>query len=82
MPKKAKSKKKKSDFMKGVEESLKTPYVKKTMIKLGKGEGRAYKFMTKIREGRVSDKEEVEFIKREYGKSEKAEKKRKLTIKD
>lgn len=66
-------KQKKSEFEKGMDELLRNPYMKKTLSDLGIGKGRVYNFMTKIREGRVSDDEIVEHIKKEDKKFEKAE---------
>ena len=58
-----------------IDELFRNPYMRKTIIDLGIGKGRIYKFMTKMREGHKSMDEVVEFVRKFYKKFEEAEKK-------
>ena len=60
-----------------LDELLSNPRIRRTIIQMGKGKGRAFKFLTKIRHGLVSNKEIVKWIKEEEKKDLKASKKNK-----
>lgn len=45
---------------------LDSPYYRKQLINIGKGKGKAFKFLTKIREDRVSDEEIKGWLLKEF----------------
>ena len=59
------------------EDLFNNSYIKKQLTKIGQGKGRVSKYMIKIREGRVTEKEVSEWLKKDYKNVEKAWKKKK-----
>jgi len=59
------------------EDLFNNSYIKKQLTKIGQGKGRVSKFMIKIREGRVTEKEVSEWLKKDCKNVEKAWKKKK-----
>ena len=59
------------------EDLFNNPHIKKQLSEMSKCKGRVSKFMIKIREGRVTEKEVSEWLKKDYKNVEKAWKKKK-----
>jgi len=56
-----------------LDELFRNPRIRRTIINLGKGKGRAYKFLTKMRQEGMSNEEVAKWAKKECEKDEIAE---------